>query len=239
MCRLLGVSKSGYYGWRDRPPSKRTLGDEVLTEKIRLVHTQSRGIYGYRRITTELVEEHDERVGRHKVARLMHAAGIQGVTRRKFCRTTRRDDRARPAPDLLGRDFTAKRPNARWVADITYVPTWAGFLFLAVVLDVFTRKVVGWSMSATQNTELVTRALQMAVARGRPDGVVVHHSDQGCQGGFKRPSQHLDTGGGRWRQCGSDSGRSNFIEGRSHRRDDPRWPGVKIGSNSGRRSVAA
>ena len=179
MCRLLGVSKSGYYGWRDRPPSKRTLGDEVLTEKIRLVHTQSRGIYGYRRITTELVEEHDERVGRHKVARLMHAAGIQGVTRRKFCRTTRRDDRARPAPDLLGRDFTAKRPNARWVADITYVPTWAGFLFLAVVLDVFTRKVVGWSMSATQNTELVTRALQMAVARGRPDGVVVHHSDQG------------------------------------------------------------
>ena len=103
------------------------------------------------------------------------------MTRRKFCRTTRRDDQARPAPDLLERDFSAPGPDRRWVADITYVPTWAGFLFLAVVLDVFTRKVVGWSMSANQNTELVTRALTMAVARQRPGGVVVHHSDQGCQ----------------------------------------------------------
>jgi putative transposase len=181
LCRLLGVSTSGYYGWRDRPPSERALHDEVVTEKIRLVHAQSRETYGYRRITTELVEEHELPIGRHKVARLMAQAHLQGVTRRKFCRTTRRDDRDRPAPDLLQRDFTAAEPNARWVADITYVPTWAGFLFLAVVLDVFTRKVVGWSMSSTQNTELVTRALTMAVARGRPDGVVVHHSDQGCQ----------------------------------------------------------
>ncbi len=181
MCRLLGVSTSGYYCWRDRPPSARALSDEVLTEKIRLVHTQSRETYGYRRIRTELVEEHDEDVGRHRIARLMHNAGIQGVTRRKFCRTTRRDERARPAPDLVERDFTAPGPGQRWVADITYVPTWAGFLFLAVVLDVFTRRVVGWSMSSNQNTELVTRALQMAIARQRPDGVVVHHSDQGCQ----------------------------------------------------------
>jgi putative transposase len=181
MCRLLGVSTSGYYGWRTRPPSARALSDEVLTEKIRLVHDQSRQTYGYRRITSELVDSHDEEVGRHQVARLMRQANLQGVTRRKFCRTTRRDDRARPAPDLLERDFSAPAPNRRWVADITYVPTWAGFLFLAVVLDVCTRKVVGWSMSANQNTELVTRALQMAVSRQRPTGVVVHHSDQGCQ----------------------------------------------------------
>ncbi len=111
----------------------------------------------------------------------MRREGLEGVTRRKFCRTTRRDESARPAPDLLERDFSAPAPDQRWVADITYVPTWAGFLFLAIVLDVCTRKVVGWSMSATQNTELVVRALKMAVARQRPTGVVVHHSDQGCQ----------------------------------------------------------
>ena len=182
MCALLGVSKSGYYGWRDRPPSSRVTRRRGAHREDPPASTpRLEATYGYRRVTAELIDEHGEQVGRHRVARLMRTAGIQGVTRRKFCRTTRRDDRARPAPDLLDRDFTAARPDARWVADITYVPTWAGFLFLAVVLDVFTRQVVGWSMSATQNTELVTRALQMAVARGRPGGVVVHHSDQGCQ----------------------------------------------------------
>ena len=180
-CRILGVSRSGYYGWLSRPPSARTLSDEVLSEKIALSHTESRRTYGYRRITSDLNDARGEAVGRHRVARLMRRAGIQGVTRRKFCRTTRRDDRARPAPDLMERNFSAAGPDQRWVADITYVPTWAGFLFLAVVLDVFTRQVVGWSMAANQNTELVTRALQMAVRRRRPDGVVVHHSDQGCQ----------------------------------------------------------
>ena len=181
MCSLLDVSRSGYYGWRDRPPSKRAMDDEVLTEKIADVYEDSRRTYGYRRVTAELIDEQGEQVGRHRVARLMRKAQLQGVTRRKFCRTTRRDDRARPAPDLLDRDFTATAPDQRWVADITYVPTWAGFLFLATVLDVFTRQVVGWSMSSNQNTELVTRALQMAVRRRRPTGVVVHHSDQGCE----------------------------------------------------------
>ena len=157
------------------------MDDEVLTEKIADVYEDSRRTYGYRRVTAELIDEQGEQVGRHRVARLMRKAQLQGVTRRKFCRTTRRDDRARPAPDLLDRDFTATAPDQRWVADITYVPTWAGFLFLATVLDVFTRQVVGWSMSSNQNTELVTRALQMAVRRRRPTGVVVHHSDQGCQ----------------------------------------------------------
>ena len=153
----------------------------MLSDQIRQVHEQSRQTYGYRRVTAELVDGHGETVGRHRVARLMRKAGIQGVTRRKFCRTTRRDDQARPAPDLLRRDFTATAPDQRWVADITYVPTWSGFLFLAVVVDVFSRKVVGWAMSSNQRTELVTSALRWAMARRRPAGVVVHHSDQGCQ----------------------------------------------------------
>jgi putative transposase len=181
MCRVLGGSKSGYYCWLSRPPSLRALDDEVMTEKIVSIHAQSRQTYGYRRIRDELDDAHGEHVSKHRVARLMKIAGIEGVTRRKFCRTTRRDNSARPAPDLLDRDFSAEAPNKRWVADITYVPTWSGFLFLAVVLDVFSRKIVGWSMSANQNTELVTRALQMAMTRRKPDGVVVHHSDQGCQ----------------------------------------------------------
>ena len=181
-CRVLGVSTSGYYDWRTRPPSSRALADEVLSEEIRLVHEQSRQTYGYRRVRAELSDGRGHVVGRHRVARLMRNAGIAGVTRRRFCRTTRRDDRARPAPDLLSRDFTATAPDQRWVADITYVPTWSGFLFLAVVVDVFSRRVVGWSMSANQRTELVTNALRMAVQRRRPIDVVVHHSDQGCQG---------------------------------------------------------
>ena len=181
MCRVLSVSTSGYYDWRHRPASPRAIADEVLTETIRLVHTQSRQTYGYRRIRAELADGCGITAGKHRVARLMRRAGIHGVTRRRFCRTTRRDDRARPAPDLLERDFTASRPDQRWVADITYVPTWSGFLFLAVVIDVFSRRVVGWSMSAHQRTELVTNALDMAVRRRQPTGVVVHHSDQGCQ----------------------------------------------------------
>lgn len=181
MCRVLKVSRSGFYGWLGRPASARAIADEVLTEQVRSVHVASRETYGYRRVTAELVDAQGVVVGRHRVARLMAKAGIQGVTRRKFCRTTRRDERDRPAPDLLSRDFNAPGPDQRWVADITYVPTWSGFLFLAVVIDVFSRKVVGWSMSAQQKTELVTAALGMAVERRRPKGVVVHHSDQGCQ----------------------------------------------------------
>jgi putative transposase len=177
---VLGVSTSGYYDWRTRQPSARALADEVLSEEIRLVHEQSRQTYGYRRVRAELADGRGHVVGRHRVARLMRKAGIAGVTRRRFCRTTRRDGRARPAPDLLSRDFTATAPDQRWVADITYVPTWSGFLFLAVVVDVFSRRVVGWSMSANQRTELVTNALRMAVQRRRPIDVVVHRRDQGC-----------------------------------------------------------
>lgn len=182
MCRALGVSRSGYYSWRIRPPSLRAIDDEVLTEKIRMIHTKSRQTYGYRRVTAELTDGQGEQIGRHRVARLMRKEAIAGVTRRKFCRTTRRDERARPAPDLLNRDFTASAPGERFVADVTYVPTWEGFLFLATVLDVYTRKIVGWSMAASQTAELVTKALHMALRRSRHRArVVVHHSDQGAQ----------------------------------------------------------
>jgi len=120
------------------------------------------------------------RVGRKRVARLMRAAGLQGVSRRRVCRTTTRDANGRPAPDLVERDFTADGPDRLWVADITYIPTWAGFLYLAVVLDAWSRRIVGWAMETHLRTELVLEALNMAIWRRRPDSVI-HHSDQGCQ----------------------------------------------------------
>jgi putative transposase len=179
MCRLLGVSTSGYYAWLKRGPSKRALQDASLTELISEIHAQSWGAYGAPMIHEELAER-GIRVGRKRVARLMKAAGLQGVTRRKKAWTTRRDTNARPAPDLVDRDFTADRPNKLWVADITYVPTWAGFLYLAVVIDVWSRRVVGWAMADHLRTELVMDAFDMAITTRRPTDVI-HHSDQGCQ----------------------------------------------------------
>mgnify|MGYP001813756398 FL=1 len=179
MCRLLEVSTSGYYAWLKRGPSKRALEDASLTELISEIHAQSWGIYGAPMIHEELAER-GIRVGRKRVARLMKAAGLQGVTRRKKAWTTRRDTKARPAPDLVDRDFTADGPNKLWVADITYIPTWAGFLYLAVVIDVWSRRVVGWAMGDHLRTELVMDAFEMAITTRRPTDVI-HHSDQGCQ----------------------------------------------------------
>jgi len=179
MCRVLEVSASGYYAWRRRMISVRAREDEQLQQRIRTIHLLSRQTYGAPRIHAELKEE-GTHVGRKRVARLMKAAALQGVTRRKFTVTTRRDRSARPAPDLVDRNFVATRPNALWVADITYVPTWAGFLYLAVVLDVWSRKIVGWAMATHLRTSLVTAALNMAIAQRSP-AAVIHHSDQGCQ----------------------------------------------------------
>jgi putative transposase len=179
MCRVLGVSTSGYYGWRRRSPSPRARRDAELTTEIKRIHKDSRGTYGSPRIHAELRAD-GERVARKRIARLMCAAGLQGVHRRRGVRTTKRDESAAPAADLLNRDFTAQGPDERWVADITYVPTWAGFLYLAVVLDVFSRRVVGWAMREHLRTELVLEALDMAIWNRRPDGVI-HHSDRGCQ----------------------------------------------------------
>jgi putative transposase len=179
MARVLGVSEAGYHAWRRRPPSARAMRDEALLKRIRTVHATSRGTYGAPRVHAELRAE-GRSLGRKCVARLMRGAGLAGVSRRRGTRTTRRDAEARPALDLVERDFTAERPDQLWVADITYIPTWTGFLYLAVVLDAFSRRIVGWAMANHLRADLVLAALDMAVGRRRPNGVI-HHSDQGSQ----------------------------------------------------------
>ena len=178
MCRILGVSPSGYYAWVKRPTSARALMDAGLTAKICAAHAASKGTYGAPRLRIDLAEA-GIRVSRKRVARLMRHAGLAGVSRRRSTVTTVRDG-ARQAPDLVDRNFTADKPNMLWVADITYIPTWAGFLYLAVVLDAFSRRIVGWSMAATLHTQVVLDALDMALWQRRPSGVI-HHSDQGSQ----------------------------------------------------------
>ena len=178
LCRVLSVSPSGYYAWRDRAPSRRALEDAALTEKIRVFHAASDATYGMPRIRADLVEA-GHTISRKRVARLMRRAGLRGVCRRRgYTVTTRRDARDRPAPDLVQRAFVAEQPNRLWVADMTYVPTWAGFLYLAVVIDVWSRRVVGWAMGEVMTTDLVLAALNMALAQRQPKEVI-HHSDQG------------------------------------------------------------
>lgn len=180
MSRVLGVSASGFYAWQNRAPSQHAIDDAVLTERIALVHAESDAIYGSPNIHAEL---HDQgvRVGRKRVARLMRAAGLRGVSRRRrFVVTTRRDPKQRPAPDLVNREFVADGPNQLWVADMTYIATWSGPIYLAIVVDVWSRRIVGWSMGQTMTAELVIAALDMAGWQRRPHQVI-HHSDQGSQ----------------------------------------------------------
>ena len=189
MAHLLGVSRAGYYAWLDRPPSARAVADAALLRRIRTVHVTSRQTYGAPRVHAEL-RVRGERHGRKRIARLMRSAGLVGASHRRGGPvTTRRDDSSRPAPDLVDRNFTASGPNQLWVADITFIPTAAGFLYLAVVLDVWSRKVIGWATANHLRTELVLDALDMAVGQRRPRDVI-HHSDQGSQLGFRRSSQH-------------------------------------------------
>lgn len=163
MCRVLGVSTSGFYAWRDRPPSARGRQDAVILEKIVFIHERSRGTYGAPRIHFELDEDFGIHCGKKRVARLMRQNGFCGVHRRKKVRTTRRDDAHDKAVDLIKREFDATEIDRLWLADITYIPTWAGFLYLAVVLDACSRKVVGWAMADHLRTELVLEALNMAI----------------------------------------------------------------------------
>ena len=179
MCRVLGVSASGYYAWQRRAASARTVEDAELLEQIRGFHRASRGTYGTPRIHRDL-RAAGVRVGRKRVARLLKQAGLRGVSRRKWPVTTVRAEHARPAPDLVQRAFTATGPNQLWVADITYIPTGASTLYLAVVLDVWSRRIIGWAMATHLRTSLVLAALEMAIAQRRPTAVI-HHSDQGCQ----------------------------------------------------------
>jgi len=182
MCRVLKVSKSGYYGWRGRQPSARMKADVALSERIERVHRDSRGTYGVPRIHAEL-RSLGVRCAKKRVARLMRAAGLVGCGGRLRVRTTRqaRAARAPAAPDLVKRNFTPAAPDRLWVADITYARSWEGFLYLAFVLDAFSRKVVGWSMANHLRTELVLDALNMAIHNRRPSAGLVHHSDRGSQ----------------------------------------------------------
>ena len=179
MSRVLGVSRSGFYAWIKRGPSLRAQRDGQLRARIEAIHEYSRGTYGAPRIHAELKDD-GVHVGRKRVARLMGESAIEGVSRRRFVKTTRQSPDQRAAPDLVKRDFTALAPDELWVSDITYIPTWAGFLYLAVVQDVWSRKIVGWKMANHLRTELVLEAIDMAIRQRQPVGVI-HHSDRGSQ----------------------------------------------------------
>jgi putative transposase len=180
MCKHLQVSTSGYYEWRSRPPSRHCINDSTMTERIRQIHAMSDSTYGRARVQAEL-RDMGLCVNHKRIARLMKLAHLQGVSRRRgYVVTTQKDRHAKAAPDLVKRQFIATCVNQLWVADMTYVPTWAGFLYLAVVVDVYSRKVVGWAFGERMTSDLVIAALNMALHTRRPDSVI-HHSDQGSQ----------------------------------------------------------
>ena len=180
MCRVLRVSRSGYYAWLQRPSVSRWhRADAALVPQIQSIHQDSRGVYGAPRIQAEL-RARGLIAGRHRLTRLMSEQGLRGVSRRRHRSTTKRALGATLSKDLVQRQFCATRPNELWVADATYVPTVEGVLYLAIILDVFARRIVGWSMAAQQKSALMVSALQMALTRRRPSQVI-HHSDHGSQ----------------------------------------------------------
>ena len=185
MCRVLGVSRSGYYAWASRPPSQRAVANAALVDEIRRVHAESDGTYGSRRVHAELRREGHE-VNHKRIERLMRVEGIQGAYVAPKRRRRSEDgvlgvDGVRIWPDLVRRDFQPAGPNELWCSDIKQVATEEGVLHLASVLDCFSRKIVGWAMGPVADAPLVARALQMAVDRRRPGQGLIHHSDRGCQ----------------------------------------------------------
>jgi len=180
LCRLLGVSRSGFHAWERRAPSNRDLADAWLSEQVRQIHAESRGTYGARRVHAAL-RHRGIRVGRKRVERLMRLLGLSGLVPKRYRRTTIRVPGVRVADDLVDREFTPAGPNELWVADIKYVRTWQGWLYLGAVMDCYSRRIVGWSMRPDLEAELVVDALEMAVARRQPGPGLVHHSDQGSQ----------------------------------------------------------
>ena len=180
MCQALKVSRSGYYAWRSRPQSHRAGIDRQLTGIIQRIHAQSGGVYGAPRIREELQAE-GYAYGRHKVARLMRLAGLKGCPQRRFKVTTQSNPRHPVASNLLQQDFSANAPNQRWASDITYVPTRQGWLYLAVVMDLYSRRIVGWSMDSWMSRHIVLDALAMALGSRQPQGELIHHSDRGAQ----------------------------------------------------------
>ena len=181
MCRVLEVSRSGYHAWTRRPPGPRALEDARLTARIRVLHKQRREVYGSPRIWSDLVVDDGERIGRKRVERLMRQAGLSGLIAKKWKATTVRVPGVRVADDLVDRNFATGAPNRCWVADITYLRTWEGWLYLVAVQDLYSRRIVGWAMADHLRAELVTDALQMALAQRRPERGLIWHSDQGAQ----------------------------------------------------------
>jgi len=190
MCEVLEVSSSGYYDWRGRPPNKLKVEDKLLIKKIEVIHEQLKGNYNARRIRDDLLDDSDVScVSRQRVARLMREEGLECKRRKKFKTTTNSDHDKAVAPGLLKRDFSPAKPDKSYVSDITYIWTSEGWLYLAVVIDLFSRIVVGWSLSSRRYTAIVTGALGMAIANRRPAAELIHHSDRGVQyasGGFQR-----------------------------------------------------
>ena len=181
MCRSLDVNRTSFHDWERRPPSDRALQDAWLSERIKEIHESKRRVYGAPRIHAELRMAHGVRVGRKRVERLMREAQISGLVAKKRGRTTIRVPGVRVADDLVERKFRPAEPNVLWLADITYLRSWEGWLYLAAVQDAFSRRIVGWSMADHMRTELVVDALQMALHRRRPEQGLIHHSDQGSQ----------------------------------------------------------
>jgi transposase InsO family protein len=180
MCRVLEVSRSGYYDWRKREPSARKMADEVLLALIRLHHKKSRGYYGSPRIY-QVLQKEGVRCGRKRVARLMREAGLRARQKRRYKVTTQSNHHLPVAPNLLDQTFTAERPDAIWLSDITYIATAEGWLYLAVVLDLYSRMIVGWSMQPALARHLPLATLQMALRQRQPKAGWLHHSDQGSQ----------------------------------------------------------
>ena len=180
LCQVLGVSPSGYYAWRRRPPSAREMANQKLVEKIRAVHAQSRETYGSPRVYRDLIEQ-GVVCSENRVARLMRLHHIRAKQTRRYKVTTKRNKRHPVAPNVLRRNFVADRPNQKWLADITYIATSEGWLYLAGILDLHSRRIVGWAMSDRMTSDLTVSALMMALCQREPAPGLIHHSDQGSQ----------------------------------------------------------
>lgn len=179
MCRVLDVSSSGYYAWRKRPSSAREMANHTLLKEIKAAHQASNGVYGSPRIYHEVKEKVS--CSQNRVARLMKKHGIAAKQKKRYKRTTKANGAHPVASNLVDRDFSATAPNEKWTTDITYIPTLEGWLYLAVVLDLFSRRIVGWAMSARMTSELVVDALHMAIRERQPPPGLIHHSDRGSQ----------------------------------------------------------
>jgi len=180
MCKVLSVSASGYYAWQTRPVSQQAQANEKLLPMIRAIHSRSRKTYGSPRVHAELIAD-GLKVGKNRIARLMRRENLRGQRKKKQPRTTNSQHSHPVAPNRLNREFQASRPNEKWLADITYIPTAEGWLYLAVVLDLFSRKIVGWAFAATLESNLVEQAFCMAVQNRTTITGLLHHSDRGSQ----------------------------------------------------------